>query len=87
MRKKEIMAEPARNYFGDGMAEQVITDSSGKELGRIRELASGRLVAHNTHGTQLGTYDPHADKTYDRLGLEIGSGNQLRWLISQAWQD
>ena len=72
------------------MVDQIIKDRSGKELGRIREIGFGKLTAYKAYNsleTELGTYDPSKDKTYDRLGLEIGNGNQLRWLIEQAWQD
>ena len=72
------------------MADQIVKDPSGKELGRIREVGVGKLTAYKAYNrleTELGTYDPSTDKTYDRLGLEIGNGNQLHWLIEQAWQD
>jgi len=72
------------------MVDQIVKDRSGKELGRIREIGLGKLTAYKAYNrleTELGTYDPSTDKTYDRLGLEVGNGNQLRWLIEQAWQD
>ena len=72
------------------MADQIVKDPSGKELGWIREIGVGKLKAYKAYNrleTELGTYDPSTDKTYDRMGIEIGDGNQLHWLIEQAWQD
>jgi hypothetical protein len=68
------------------MADQTVKDKSGMELGIIRELEFGILKAYDSLGTELGRYDPASDKTYDRLGLEIGNGNQLHWLIAQSPQ-
>jgi hypothetical protein len=68
------------------MADQIVKDHTGQELGTIRELEFGKLEAFDRLGTALGTYNPKTDKTYDRLGLEIGNGNQLAWLISQSPQ-
>jgi hypothetical protein len=68
------------------MADQIVRDKTGQELGTIRELEFGKLEAYDRLGTALGIYNPATDKTYDRLGLEIGSGNQLAWIISQSPQ-
>lgn len=68
------------------MADQIVKDPSGKELGTIREMEFGKLKAYDSLQTELGTYDPASDKTYDRLGLEVGTGNQLHLLIMQSPQ-
>jgi hypothetical protein len=68
------------------MPDRIVKDKTGQELGRIRELEFGKLEAYDRLGTALGNYDPRTDKTYDRLGLEIGDGNQLTWVISQSPQ-
>jgi hypothetical protein len=68
------------------MPDRIVKDKAGQELGRIRELEFGKLEAYDSLGTALATYDPRTDKTYDRLGLEIGDGDQLHWVISQAPQ-
>jgi hypothetical protein len=68
------------------MADQIVKDKSGTEMGTIKELEFGKLKAVDRLGTALGIYDPATDKTYDRLGLEIGNGNQLTWLIFQSPQ-
>lgn len=68
------------------MPDLIIKDKTGQELGRIRELEFGKLEAYDSLGTALATYNPRTDKTYDRLGLEIGDGNRLAWVISQAPQ-
>lgn len=68
------------------MADQIVRDPSGQELGRIRLMEFGKLKAYDRQETELGTYDPETDKTYDRMGLAVGNGNQLRFLISQAPQ-
>lgn len=68
------------------MADQLVKDKSGQEMGSIRELEFGILKAYDRLGTELGRYDPSTDKTYDRLGLEIGNGNQLAWIITQSPQ-
>jgi hypothetical protein len=80
------MADLARSYLHT-MTEQVVRDRSGKELGKIRQLLSGKFAAYDRHERELGTYDPRTDKTYDRLGVDIGRGNQLHWLLTQAWQE
>jgi hypothetical protein len=72
---------------GKKMADQIVKDKSGREMGRIRELEFGILKAYDRSETELGRYDPETDKTYDRLGLEIGTGNQLALLVLQAPQD
>jgi hypothetical protein len=66
------------------MADQVIKDRVGRELGRIKESGSGKLKAYDRVGRELGSYDPGRDRTYDRVGREIGGGNQLSALIVQA---
>ena len=68
------------------MADQIVKDSSGNVLGSIKELEFGKLMAFDRLGTELGTYDPATDKTYDRLGLPVGNGNQLHLLIVQSPQ-
>jgi hypothetical protein len=71
---------------GEKMADQIVKDPSGKEMGKIRESGFGKFKAYDRLETELGTYDPGTNKTYDRLGLEIGNGNQLVLLIFQAPQ-
>jgi hypothetical protein len=68
------------------MADQIVRDPSGQELGRIRVMEFGKLKAYDRQNAELGTYDPATDKTYDRMGLAVGNGNQLEFLISQAPQ-
>jgi hypothetical protein len=68
------------------MADQIVKDPSGQELGKIREMEFGKLKAYDRLDAELGTYDPVTDKTYDRMGLEVGTGNQLRLLITQSPQ-
>jgi hypothetical protein len=68
------------------MADKIVKDSSGQELGKIRLMEFGKLKAYDRLETELGTYDPATDKTYDRMGLEIGTGNQLEFLIAQSPQ-
>lgn len=68
------------------MGDRIVRDPSGLELGRIREMEFGKLKAYDRLETELGTYDPVTDKTYDRMGLAVGNGNQLVFLISQSPQ-
>lgn len=65
---------------------QIFKDPTGKQLGYIEEFGFDKFKAYDLLETELGTYDPATDKTYDRLGLEIGNGNLLHVLIAQAWQ-
>jgi hypothetical protein len=65
------------------MAEQIVKDETGREIGRIKDVGV-ILKAYDRTGRELGSYDPKRDKTYDRTGRAISSGNQLAALIVQA---
>lgn len=62
------------------MADQVLRDNRGLVVGRIREKG-GWLVAYNSQGLKVGSYDPSTDHTYDSQGLRFGQGNLLAALI------
>ncbi|RYD81571.1 MAG: hypothetical protein EOP84_10780 [Verrucomicrobiaceae bacterium] len=65
------------------MADQVIKDRLGRELGRIKDR-NGELVAVDRLGRELGKYKPKTNTTHDRLGRELNKGNTLSALILQA---
>jgi hypothetical protein len=65
------------------MADQIIKDRLGRELGRIKER-NGELIAYDRLGRELGKYKPKINKTYDRLGRELTTGNTLASLITSA---
>jgi hypothetical protein len=70
-------------HKGKRMADQILKDRTGREIGRIKNIGV-LLKAYDRTGRELGSYDPKRDTTYDRSGREICSGNQLVTLINQA---
>lgn len=65
------------------MADQIIKDRLGRELGRIKDRGS-ELIAVDRLGRELGKYKNSTNRTYDRLGREITTGNTLAALIMNA---
>ena len=56
--------------------EEVLKDKYGMILGRIRD--NGReLVLYDKYGMILGKYEKDTNKTKDKYGLIVGTGNLL----------
>jgi hypothetical protein len=64
------------------MGDQDIRSKSGKLLGRIRQLSSGKLEGRLATGKLMGTYDPKSNTTVDWRGKTVGKGNFLSSLIA-----
>lgn len=62
------------------MADQVLKNSKGIIIGKIRER-SGKLEILNPGGAIKGNYDPKRDETRDNTGRIIGKGNLLATLL------
>jgi len=51
------------------------------QLIAIQETANNRTNIYNSRQQLLGHYDHKVNRTYDRSGRDIGSGNQLMRLL------
>ena len=63
------------------MADQELRDRSGKLLGKIKELSSGKFEIRNASGSLKGTYDPKNNETRNASGSLVGKGNMLSSLL------
>ena len=63
------------------MGDQILKDRHGQPRGKIKTLSNGRLEIVDRQGTPVGTYDPKTNKTLDKHGSPIGSGNLLTTLL------
>ena len=63
------------------MATQDLRDSSGKLLGKIQTLSSGKMEIRDASGRLMGTYDPKSNETRDASGRLVGKGNLLSMLL------
>ena len=58
-------------------------DRNGKIIGRMMQFQDGRIQLYSRTGSYLGYYDPNDEKTYNRSGSLVGTGNLLATLIIQ----
>ena len=58
-------------------------DKNGKVIGRMMQFQDGSIKMYTRTGSYLGYYDPKEDKTYNRNGSFVGTGNLLATLIIQ----
>jgi len=64
------------------MGNQILKDRNGMQRGIIKTSSNGIMTIFDRTGSKtLGTYDPKRDKTYDKQGSTIGSGNLLTTLL------
>ena len=63
------------------MAE-VLKDRSGKIIGKIHTLSTGKLELRSPSNKKLGTYDPDTNQTRDHANRLIGKGNLLTMLLN-----
>lgn len=63
------------------MSGQELRDKSGKLLGKINTLSSGKLELRNAAGALKGTYDPKTNETRRSSGGLVGKGNLLTTLL------
>lgn len=62
------------------MANKVLRDQNGKEIGRI-ETVGAILVVKDMTGKIAGKYNTTTDNTYDANGKLVGRGNLLALLL------
>ena len=58
-------------------------DKNGKIIGRMMQFQDASIKLYSRTGSYLGYYDPKEDKTYNRSGSFVGTGNLLATLIIQ----
>lgn len=58
-------------------------DKNGKVIGRMMQSDGGNIKLYSRIGSFLGSYDQKSDKTYDKFGSLVGTGNLLATLIIQ----
>ena len=63
--------------------KELIKSASGKTLGFKVQVGS-RTVVQDASGGTLGHYDEHQDKTFDKSGRALYSGDQTSALIEEA---
>jgi hypothetical protein len=54
----------------------ICTNPSGKVLAYENDVSEYRKEIRDRSNALLGWYNPHQDKTFDRSGRSIGSGDQ-----------
>ena len=61
---------------------QILRDRGGQIISRLEgQRAIGRIIARDTRGLLVGSYDQKSDTTRDARGLLIGTGNLLPALL------
>lgn len=63
------------------MADQELRDRSGRFLGKIKQLSSGKFEGRDASSRLKGTFDPKTNETRDSSGRLIGKGNMLSMLV------
>ena len=58
-----------------------LRDRNGKVLGRMMQCQDSIVKMYSRTGSYLGYYDPKDNKTYNRDGSIVGTGNLLATLI------
>ena len=63
-------------------ARDVVRDHRGTVIGRVEaQRLTGKLIARDSRGVLVGTYDPHSNETRNASGRLIGRGNVLGALL------
>jgi len=60
--------------------ENEIKNLRGQVIGHTETKEEG-LVAFDTHGNMVGSYNPKTNTTYSKDGRSLGFGNQLAALL------
>ena len=63
------------------MSEQILKNKLGNKIGSIKTHTDGKQELKSKLGNKLGIFDPKTNKTYNKLGNTIGSGNLLSTLL------
>ena len=59
-------------------------DKHNNRLGEIRTESNGKRVAYDRHNNRLGEYDPRTNRTRDKSNNNVGEGDFLASLITDA---
>lgn len=62
--------------------KQPVKTASGKTIGYLMETGT-RIIAQAVDGATLGWYDKNTDKTFDKSGSPLYSGNMVRALLTE----
>jgi hypothetical protein len=65
------------------MADHILRDASGRQVGSIHVDSSGRQTGRDASGRQVGTYDSRSNTTRDSSGRTVGEGNFLSYLMKK----
>lgn len=64
------------------MSERILKNKLGNKIASIKTHPDGKQELKGKLGNKLGTFDPKTNKTYNKLGNTIGSGNLLTTLLA-----
>jgi hypothetical protein len=59
---------------------EVLRDRYGNRIGEIQTIGSKQIL-RDKYGNRLGEYDPRTNRTTDKYGRLVGSGNLLVGLL------
>ena len=63
------------------MSEHILKNKIGNKIGSIKTHTDGKQELRSKNGNKLGTYDPKWNRTLDKNGNTVGSGNLLTTLL------
>jgi len=63
------------------VSERILKNKLGNKIASIKTHPDGKQELKGKLGNKLGTFDPKTNKTYNKLGNTIGSGNLLTTLL------
>ena len=63
------------------MSTQDLRDRNGSLIGKVVTKSDGKQEIYDRFGSIHGKYDPKTNKTYDRRGSLVGTGNLLTTLL------
>jgi hypothetical protein len=59
---------------------EVLRDKYGNRIGEI-QTSGAKQILRDKHGNRLGEYDANTNRTRDKYGNPVGSGNLLLTLL------
>ena len=59
---------------------EVLRDKYGNQIGEI-QASGAKQILRDKHGNRLGEYDANTNRTRDKFGNPVGSGNLLLTLL------
>jgi len=79
----EVLLRPVAG-MGFIMSKQELRDRSGRLVGYIQVLGSGKHEGRDASGRLKGSYDPRTNETRDAGGRLVGKGDFLSSLITSS---